>query len=349
LRLANFYAGQDKFDLAKPILDEIEQKNADNPRVLQAVGQVYVGQANYAVAAEKFEKLVALAPIYVDGRLFLARAQASAGDLDSARKTYEAVLGIEPINVDAHRALVEIDVRKGDLDMALQTAVALRDKLPDQAIGYQLVAGVSEAKGQFPEAVEAYEAAWGKQQSGPLAIALYRARTRVMGKAEALQALKGWVDGNPDDAKARLELAGGQLEVQQYNEALTNYESLNETSPGHPIILNNLAWLYQERNDSRGLEYGELALKAAPGQPAILDTVGWILVQRGEAARGVELLADASEKLPKDPEVQFHYAFALKAVGKIEDAKSRLGELLKSHSGFSSETDARALLKELGG
>ena len=54
--------------------------------------------------------------------------------------------------------------------------------------------------------------------------------------------------------------------------------------------------------------------------------------------------------LPDVPaEVRYHYAVALKNVGRDQDARLSLEEALKSKQAFDGMPDAQALMKQLSG
>jgi len=211
-----------------------------------------------------------------------------------------------------------------------------------------LVGDVLMTEKKYVEATEAYQTAISKTQNGALALRLYRARWSAGDRETALEGLTTWVEGNKDDRAARLVLAGGLLNTKRYPEATKLYEELSEEVPDNAVILNNLAWLYQQQDDPRAVELAERAHKSAPESPRVMDTLGWILVQSGDAARGVELLEKARDKLPLEPDVLYHYAVGLHRVGRSDEAAKYLRNLVNFYGDFSSIDEARALLDEIG-
>ncbi len=93
--------------------------------------------------------------------------------------------------------------------------------------------------------------------------------------------------------------------------------------PNDPTALNNLAWVYQQRNDTRARAVAQKAYLIAPG-PQIADTLGWILVGQGSAASGLTLLRQSAAQQPDEPSVQYHLAAALNATGQREQAAAVL-------------------------
>ena len=58
-------------------------------------------------------------------------------------------------------------------------------------------------------------------------------------------------------------------------------------------ILNNLAWLYHQKDKNRALELAEEVYLLAPKNPIILDTLRLTLAHDGiDIARGLKILRD---------------------------------------------------------
>ena len=97
---------------------------------------------------------------------------------------------------------------------------------------------------------------------------------------------------HPDDIPAKFAVANFALGQKDWGRAKSLYEGLlTPDRAGDPLILNNLAVIYQRDNDSRALEYAQRAHTVAPQNVAITDTLGWIMVQKGDADIAVDLQA----------------------------------------------------------
>jgi Flp pilus assembly protein TadD len=77
------------------------------------------------------------------------------------------------------------------------------------------------------------------------------------------------------------------------------------------------------------LVLAEKVYKLKPDNPIHADTLGWILIQQGQSARGLQLLEKAAAKAPKNPEIRFHYAYALSKAGQTSQARREIGLLQK--------------------
>jgi predicted Zn-dependent protease len=117
----------------------------------------------------------------------------------------------------------------------------------------------------------------------------------------------------------------------------------------NPVLLNNLAWLYDQKGDAKAVELAEKALANAPNTPEVMDTAGWILTRRGHPQRGLKLLEQANKAAPKQGDIAYHYAFALHKAGKSQEAARLLERMLEAKIEFSEVENARKLLKQIRG
>jgi len=349
LRLIDVYIATRKPEKALVVAHEVEQIAPRNPQALDALGRARMASGEPDQAVGTYRRLVDVAPNSAQAYLRLAQAQAATNDEDGARISLRRAIEIDPEHVPAVTALTQVEARTGRPEEALRVAESLRKKVPDSPVGHMLVGDVLMTEKMYAEATAAYETAISLSQSGALALRLYRARWGGGDRDAALDGLAAWVAENKDDRASRLVLAGGLLNTKRYDEATKLYESLADEIPDNAVILNNLAWLYQQKDDPRAVEFAEKAHKSAPDSPRIMDTLGWILVQRGDTARGVDLLEKARDKLPLEPDVLYHYAVGLHRAGRSDEAAKYLRNLVNFYGDFSAIDDAKALLDEIGG
>jgi Flp pilus assembly protein TadD len=153
--------------------------------------------------------------------------------------------------------------------------------------------------------------------------------------------------GNENDDEIRIELGKIQVTHGDYPAAEATYTQLKARQPENALVWNNLVWIYQELGDIRALEHGERAQALAPHQPQILDTVGWILLKQGAVQRALELLQEAFQKVPHNPDIAYHYAAALHKSGHDNAARFVLEAVVNSNASFATRGDAGRLLASL--
>jgi Flp pilus assembly protein TadD len=104
---------------------------------------------------------------------------------------------------------------------------------------------------QFSRAAKAYENAYGITKSGALAIKLHSAYAQAGKPDEGDARLAQWLKESPNDNVARLYAAESDLKRGRYKEAIANYELLQQKQLNNIVLLNNLAWAYQQVKDMR--------------------------------------------------------------------------------------------------
>jgi tetratricopeptide (TPR) repeat protein len=223
--------------------------------------------------------------------------------------------------------LIELEADLALYDDALLRSKLLIKQIPEKAIGYRLRGDVYAKLKSFTDAADAYDKAIEKERSGALLVRRYVVQ-RAGGIPAPLEPLEEWVAKNPEDYPTRRTLASAYLDTGQRTKAVKIYEKLAALRQDDPVVLNNLANLYNDLGDARAIEVAEAAFRLAPKQPQTLDTYGWMLVQKGDVERGLELLRDAFARASRRPQVRYHLAFALSRRGKSAEAKEHLDALM---------------------
>ena len=197
------------------------------------------------------------------------------------------------------------------------------------------------------QAIAAYESAFDKGKSAAIALKLFRGYRQEGSGEKAIASLEDWLQVQPTDSGVRLMLASAYQSLGRPGPAIDHYERILADEPKNLVVLNNLAWIYQEQGDSRALEYAERAYSVAPDRPEVLDTIGWVFVHNGRVQRGLELLQDAKVQAPHLPTISYHYAYALHKANRTDEAKKELQRLLRDHKVFAEREQAQQLLNKL--
>lgn len=349
LRLVQFYGRNREFEKAVAVARELSNRQPDNPRVLEALGRAQTAAGDPIAAVQTYKRLASLNPNSAAILGLVAGAQISAKDPDSARLTLKDAIALDEKYLPAKIALVELESSEKNYEEAIELASELKTTQPDSHYGDLLIGDVLMRQQKYSDAAKAYEDAMKKSDIATLAIRRFNANRQAGSTDTALAQLQSWVD-DKDDRGARHVLASAYLSAEKHDGAIRESEKLLSKEPENPVLLNNLAWLYQQRNDKRAQGYAEKAYKVAPKSAAVIDTLGWILVeQKIDNDRGVKLLREAHEIAPKQGDIHYHLAVGLHQGGNDREAKRNLERLIGSGIDFPSKEDAKALLKKLGG
>jgi putative PEP-CTERM system TPR-repeat lipoprotein len=361
------YVGGGEIDRAIRMLESASFEGAENDRAaVYMLTLVQLRQGNAAAAAEVaarlgdqdpaslnlrgtlallgndaagargfFARATELAPRYVPAWLNLARAATVQNDLDRAAEHLRRVLEIEPSQLNALFALAQLAVRRGDFAEA-EGWVA---RMPESALRYQAAGQLYSAQRRFEEAYDAYSLAFERAPAGDVAVRVFIA-ARAAGRPQPEAVLLRWLASNPNDVEVNFALGTWSIDAGDLAVATQRFEAALANDAKHAPTLNNLAWLYDQRGDPRALEYAQRAYDVAPSNPAIADTLGWLYVSRGDAARGLPLLEQATNAVPTQPEIRYHFAVALDEAGQDVRAAEVLAELLASSAEFSGRAEA---------
>jgi len=94
----------------------------------------------------------------------------------------------------------------------------------------------------------------------------------------------------------------------QTDEAVKQFENCIRLDPTYADALNYLAYLWSTQGVrlEEAAHYIQSALELDPGNAAYLDTWGWVLYQQGAYSQALELLLEADQLRPGDPEILEH-------------------------------------------
>jgi tetratricopeptide (TPR) repeat protein len=311
-----------------------------------AAGLMYLTTARYDSAIEHFLAGAAADPSDANLALNLARAQLALQQNEAARVSLQRALSLRANWLPAEGAMAFLELETGNSAAALKRVDALRTARPHDPQVMVLEAEVRTALRQYIEADRILALAARRQPSPAIAVKNYQ--IRLAGKLpKPTEPLEAWVLENPDDVQMRRTLADAYAQSGLRDKAAQQYEAVTARRPKDPIALNNLAWLYFEMGDRRALETARRAAELAPDSAEVADTLGWILVQAGSLKEGLPVLQRASEKNPRNGDMQYHYAAALAKSGNPTDAAVRLQAVLAATPEFPSRKDAEALLGSL--
>lgn len=344
--LIQAYARAGELKNALEVALRAQARDPDNPQVLDLLGaaQLAVGQKEQALGT--FEKLASLRPKSPEALYRLANAQAVNSNIAAATNTLKKAVALKPDFAAAQVALVGLEVRDGHIPEAMKMAQQLQKQSPKSALGFVLEGDVLMIEKKFPQAVAAYETAYRLRRSGAVVVKLHAAYMQAGKPREAEARLAQWLKESPDDASSRLYAAAASLRDGRVKNAIEQYEWLQQKQPDNVLVLNNLAWAYQQVKDPRALETAERAYKLSPNA-ATGDTLGWILVEQGETVRGLDLLRKAVATAPNTPTIRYHLAYGSFKAGDKSKARDELERLIKSDAQFPQKVEAMDLLKQL--
>lgn len=351
LLLAEGYLRRNEGLKAANVLSGLSPEQRELPAALRLKGMAQLQSGDYANAIFTLQKLTAQQPSSIEGWFQLARAQAASGNAAAARSSFERAIDLDT----AHQVPVvwiglgELELREGRYAAALAAAEQLRTHFPDNAYGHEIAAAAHRGLGQQPEAVAASRAALELEPSSSRVVRYAGQLTAAGQRDEAIAALRDWVDRHADDRAAWSSLGMLQQQAGRETDALAAYEQAIQGAQPNPVILNNMAWLYLERDATRALELATRAYELAPSRAEIVDTYGWVLYRLGRKSDGLAALQQALIIAPRNAEIALHVAEALHGLKRDAEARPMLERILREHPNSGFAQTARELLGKLRG
>jgi len=229
-----------------------------------------------------------------------------SNDLDKARDIIAAVLVAEPENLRVLSFLVDLELKAGQLKEAAKILQQLETNAPTLPVVSLLKGDLALANKDIENARTHYTRAWEDNPSEVAADKLFKVLSQL-GDGNAQDAhLASWLKKFPDNIEATLYQAMRYQKSGQRNKAIEGYETVLKRSPDNVMVLNNLGWIYFEKNDDRALELLKKAVGLAPENAAVLDSYGWVLVKGGQVKEGLAYLEKANALAPDIQEIAEH-------------------------------------------
>ena len=383
LALADLAARQNDLEVAERNLLAVIANNPDSLRARLGLLRLYLTQNRVNEADLQADAATAIAPRLPDVLLLRAEVDLRRGDVAAARERAESLQALvadrsnQPLLLTA---LGNLQSRVGLLTLAranLTAAIAasegaapvalrelarldLRDNQPlaararlDELLELDsespavrlLEADILLAEGKSAAAQSRFaELAAAGMRDAAMRLALLRIGENE--NAPALAGLDDWLAAHPGDVGAQILRADVLMRRADKTAAIQQYEKLLEAE--NPVVLNNLAWLYMQREDERALATARRAQELAPDNSDIADTLGWIQLQSGQAEEALGYLRQSVRANPKNASVQYHLGLAYRDAGDAAAAVRALRDAIALGE-FPELDEAQKALAELAG
>ncbi len=255
---------------------------------MQALGAAWAERTGKSGLA--LDRYTALSAAYPENAAFLVkRSQLLVLDRrpDEAIKVLEQALKLRPEDESINRELallLRVNARLPDaLKLADQWAA-----LPNREIdGLLLKADLYALAGKFAEAeqvIAQVQRKGGGERAVYAQVALLDARNR---QADADKLITAWLARNPRSSLVLNQALVRAMRSGQGSAALGYLETMLQSRPGDPILLNEKALLLARLRQPGASETARRALEAMPDQPRILDTLAFSLRQEGRIPEAI--------------------------------------------------------------
>jgi putative PEP-CTERM system TPR-repeat lipoprotein len=281
----------------------------------------------------------------------LSDIQRIANDFDGAEKSLLRALKISKNNnLTGLLKLVQFYSSREDFKSA-QKYLSIADKL------YSKNVKVMVTKARFDISLlnlqSAYDILWQvisiDADFTPAYAQLYRLSGKGMGTDRLISQLEATVKESPQKNFHRNLLADIYLQQGDMLKAKVHYEALmaDERYNNRAATLNNLAIIELPVDPTTSLRLIEQALELAPRSSSLLDTKGWVYTSQGKYSQALVILRQAFSMNSSDPSIRYHLAYTLYKLGRINEARSEIQQVLELNQAFSEREAAEKLLKSM--
>ncbi len=347
LMLIDALLRQGRKERALVVARDMVQALPNDAEAIYALARTQMAVGQTASALVSFRQLVSLQPDNVQARYNLAQALVRQKNMGDAVMVLDKAIEKFPEALPVRQLRLQIEAQTSSPEAALKLAREWRSEMPDKAMGDMLIADILYSMNRLREAEEAYRAALAKKPAPGLVQRLYQTLKRAGDDAAARKVLTDWLEDHENDQVVRYLLSSDMIAAGEYDAAIAEAEKILKASPKNAAVLNNLAWLYDQKKDPRAEETARKALALAPSAPEVADTLGWMLINKGKLEEGRKLLEQAHANAPKHPQIAYHLAVARARAGDTAGAVKVLEDLLSGKARFEERPEAAALLKSL--
>jgi len=229
-----------------------------------------------------------------------------------------------------------------------QQAYKIADKIetdnPKLNTGKILKGDVFWAKKEFEKARQYYMPAYQMQANTKVMDIILKTYTLENKQQDAIVFLEDELKKHQGNRAIEFKLANLYQHLKQYNKAVKHYEALLTQQEDNVILLNNLAWVYDQIKNPKALALAEKAFKKAPKSGIVADTYGYILLKNNKKQQGLKVLQQASELIPDSSKIQLHLAEAYIANKNRAQARLILQKLIDNNQ---EKTEASKLMEQL--
>lgn len=350
IALSAVHLSEGSWDLA---IEQAQTALKLNPRKVQAaltLGEALLRKGDKTKSRLIFEQLAAGMPSNPIGPYKLGMLARREKNESRAIAYFEEALKRQPRAIEPLAEISAIHLSHGKVVDARERVLQQMKAVPGNALLYNLLGQLWLASKDAEQAAEAFKNAVKIDSSLMPAYMSLGSLYQEAGKHDqAITEFEAVLAKDPRNVQAYV-LLGTLYEMRkEHDKAITQYQSALKIDSKLAPAANNLAWILAEQGKDLdvALSYAQTARHQRPDDPNIADTLGWIYVKKKAYLLAIEQLKEASEKLPQDPIVQFHYGIALYKNGDVAKAKRALEASLKLDPNHEGSQEAHKILVTL--
>jgi len=329
--LVEAYAGAGR---AKDAIAWLEERTADDPRLLPALGDFYERERRYADAAGVYEKVLQRAPRNNEIRTRYAAALLNAGGRDNVAKARDVLKEATASRTAEARPLYLLSQAQrrlgefADAEASARRVISLNDKSP---WGYYALAEALEGRHAFQAVVDELapvvaEFRGKSDNSFDVGILLPHLGFAYQELGQHDKAIAAFEDARklaPDDPAVASYLVEANLTAKKYSAASDAAKAALAQNPDDLRLMRLQAQALRHTGKAdQGIALLEDAVKKHADDPAAYISLAQIYTEADRHAQAVKLLQDAQVRFPGDDSIAFELGTVFDKQKKFADAES---------------------------
>jgi putative PEP-CTERM system TPR-repeat lipoprotein len=347
LMLINRFLDQGDGKGALQAADEARAALPNHPEIIDALGRAQAAAGDAQSATTTLKKLTSAQPRNATFQLHLANAYAAIKDPDNAALALRKALEIQPDLEPALRAQALLAVQANRPKDALAIARGMQERRPNDGAGFLLEGEIEAARRNWEVSITALGAALQRNRTTASAISLHTV-LRAAGKAAEAERLgTAWLKDNPKDAVFIFYLGDVALAHNNFSAAEASYRAVMDLQPNNAMALNNVAWLLAHADKPGGVALAERANSLLPDRVPILDTLSMALEVERQLPKAIETQLRVVKLGGGDPALSMRLAKLYIKAGDKSRARDELEALATLGDKFTGRAEVASLLKAL--
>jgi|GEM_PF-3681886 len=351
LELSDLYLILGELDNALNILNQILKDNFLDPIYLSKRAVIHTAKRDYTSAQKDLGLLYNIWSKEPSSLLQLANLQRDAQDLDGALKSVDTAIELSPKEYNYQRERARLLLQTFNIAEAKKQIMALEKSFEMTADTHLLMGDLALIEEDKKSATKHYHNAVIAQNNFLQALVKrYKMAQLGFEEAEFTALFESILEDNSSTDFARNLLADYYSKNKINDKAKLHYLVImkNDSYLYLPVIMNNLANIYLvEGNVNTAYELAQKANNQQPNNQAIIDTLGWSLAKLNRYDEALNYLRLSYSMNTADPAVRYHLGYVLDKLGRTEDARKELQNLLEQFVDFDDKEEAQKLLEKL--
>ncbi len=352
LAMIPLHAQAQDIEAVDQTLDHVLSLEPDHLQANQLRAEMMLSRFGLNVGLRQYESLLNRFGGNLGIRLRYAELLLQSGRISEGRRLAQQLASsrVPTIERSAHWMLAQMYSQIRMFDEAADHARRTLNITPDARNVQGFLAQTLVQSNKAGEAKLVLENAIAQHPGDFGLIALYsQVLVNLQETRRAIELLTQVLEENPDADAIRLRRVEIRMQSEFWRDSLADTRLLHEKYPERPELANNLAFLLARSGEDLDFAYDLISpLREQFDENAvILDTYAYVLSAKGEYERAMPIFEQALQAAGGNPTIRFHYAQALAATGRHQEARRNLEVVLILDPNFVQAEDARNLLNQL--